>query len=1040
MSLSDICIKRPVLTLMMTLSLVVFGVLGYVELGVDQLPNMEFPNVTVTAQLEGASPESMEEDVTEVLEEHLNTIAGLRSLRSTTFHGVTMIQAEFELERDIDQAAQDVRDKIARARFQLPRELEPPVVDKLSMANRPIIWIPINSDRTQVQVTEYIKNSMKPYLETINGVASTEIFGKRERAIRIWVDGEALRARGLSVMDLMNAVQREHVDVPGGRVEGHALEYSLKTDAEFQTVEQLSNLIIAEVDGAQVRMADVARVEDGAEDLRFMARFNGGAGAGLGIMKQSRANTVAIADAVYERVEELKKFLPEGMSLPDADQVIDFSLSIRESVAETQFALIFGAFLATLTVLLFLRRMRPTLLIATSIPLSIIPAFGVIWIFGFTINTMTLLALALAVGVVIDDAIIVLENIERHRELGETPYEAASKGASQIAFAATASTLSIAVVFLPVAFVKGIVGSFLGEFGLTVAASVMFSLFVALTLIPMLAARMPAPKERPHGGFYYRLEQGFDWLETEYKRALDWALGHRAAVLGIAAASFVFALLLGTQLDAEFFPPSDEGRIFVMMETPPGTAFEGTLERAKQAEKWMLAQPEIHGLFAGIGVSGPGGPGQVTNAVMVAILKPAHERERSAQEIMAAARDGLGAIPGLDVRVPDMSSMMSGGGHGELEFSIRGDLEIDELDRLSDQFIQRLETEAGFVDLAKTLKVGLPELRVIPDREKAAAVGVDARTIAQVVQAGIGGLDIAKFKDGGHRYDVRVRLAEEFRGDPDAIGALYVRTKDGGVIELRNIARIETGAAPSTISRDQRQRSVTVSSGLEGIAVGEAIEKVSLIADEILPEGVSVRFGGSAEAFLESLQEFGLAIGLAILIVYMVLAAQFESLLHPITVMLALPLAMVGALGGLLVMGQTINLFSLIGIILLFGLVTKNSILLVDYANELRREGVDKVEAMRRAAPVRMRPVLMTALSMIFAVIPAAFGIGPGAETRAPMAVASGAGMLSSTVLTLLVVPVFYLVLDDAMDWLRARLRRLRGLDQAEVRTAPHAH
>jgi HAE1 family hydrophobic/amphiphilic exporter-1 len=1038
-SLSDICIRRPVLTLMMTLSLIVFGVLGYIDLGVDQLPNMEFPSVTVTAQLEGASPESMEEDVTEVLEEHLNTIAGLRSLRSTTFHGVTMIQAEFELERDIDQAAQDVRDKVARARFELPKELEPPVVDKLNMANRPIIWIALNSDRTQVQVTEYIKNTMKPYLETINGVASTEIFGKRERAIRIWVDGEALRARGLSVVDLMSAVEREHVDVPGGRVEGHALEYALKTEAEFQTVEQLNDLIVAEVDGAQIRLSDVARVEDGAEDLRFMARFNGGDGAGLGIMKQSRANTVQIADAVYERVEELKKFLPEGMSLPDADQVIDFSLSIRESVAETQFALIFGAFLATLTVLLFLRRMRPTLLIATSIPLSIIPAFGVIWIFGFTINTMTLLALALAVGVVIDDAIIVLENIERHREMGETPYEAASKGASQIAFAATAATLSIAVVFLPVAFVKGIVGSFLGEFGLTVAISVMFSLFVSLTLIPMLAARMPAPKERAQGGFYHRLEVGFQWLEDRYKSALDWSLGHRAAVLGIALASFLFALFLGSQLQAEFFPPSDEGRIFVMMETPPGTSFEGTLERAKQAEKWMLAQPEIHGLFSGIGVSGPAGPGQVTNAVMVAILKAREDRERGAQEIMTAAREALGGIPGMDVRVPDMSSMMSGGGHGELEFAIRGDVEIDELDRISDDFIQRLGLEPGFVDLAKTLKVGLPELRVIPDREKAAAVGVDARRIAQVVQAGIGGIDIAKFKEGGHRYDVRVRLEEEFRGDPQAIGALYVRTKDGGVVELRNIAKIEMGAAPSTISRDQRQRSVTVSADLEGIAVGQAIERVTEIADEILPEGMSIRFGGSAEAFLESIRQFGLAIVLAILIVYMVLAAQFESLLHPLTVMLALPLAMVGALGGLLLMGQTINLFSLIGIILLFGLVTKNSILLVDYANELRRDGVEKTEAMRRAAPVRMRPVLMTALSMIFAVIPAALGIGPGSETRAPMAVATGAGMLSSTVLTLLVVPVFYLVLDDGVEWLKAKLRRRPADATPEAKPVTHA-
>jgi len=1023
-SLTDISIKRPVLTLMMTLSMVVFGVLGYYELGVDQMPNMEFPVVTVIAQLEGASPETMEEDVTEVLEEHLNTIGGLRSLKSTTFHGITMISAEFELERDIDQAAQDVRDKVARARIGLPRDLEPPVIDKRSMSGHPIIWLPLNSDRSQVEVTEYLKYTVKPYLETINGVASTELFGRRERAIRIWVDGEALRARGMSVMDLMLAVQREHIDVPGGRVEGHALEYSLKTEAEFQNVDELSNLVVADIAGAPVRLGDVARVEDGAEDARHMARFNGGTGGGIGILKQSRANTVEIADRTHDRVDELRKFLPAGMTLPDRESVIDFSTAIRESVAETQFALVFGAVLAALTVLLFLRRVRPTLVIATSIPLSLIAAFGAIWLFGFTINTMTLLALALAVGVVIDDAIIVLENIERRRELGEPPYEAASKGASQIAFAATAATLSIAVVFLPVVFVRGIVGSFLKEFGLTVAASVMFSLFVALTLIPMLAARMPPPAVREHGGFYHRLEIAFVWLETNYKVLLEWALGHRATVLGIALASFVFALLLGSRLGAEFFPPSDEGRLFVMMDTPPGTALEGTLERVKKAEQYMLAQPEIKGLFAGVGVSGPDGPGNVTNGVMVAILRPQHERKKHALQLMREAREALGTIPGLEARVFDMSSMMGGGGRGELEFAIRGNLEIDELDRLSDQFMAKLAERKGFVDISKSLKVGLPEIRVIPDREKCAALGVDARTLSQIVQAGIGGLDIAKFKSGGHRYDVRIRLEEAFRSDPEAVGALFVRTKDGGVVELRNIARIETGAAPSTISRDQRQRSVIVAANLEELPAGEAIAIVNEIASEILPEGATLRFGGSAEAFLESLRQFGLAIGLAILIIYMVLAAQFESLLHPFTVMLALPLAMVGALGGLWVMGMTINLFSVIGIILLMGLVTKNSILLVDYANELRAEGMETLEAMRKAAPVRMRPVLMTGISMIFGVLPAAIGFGPGSESRAPMAVATGAGMFSSMLLTLLIVPVFYVTLDDAVLWLRARLRR----------------
>ncbi len=1028
MNLSDVCIQRPVLTLMMTLSLVVFGVLGYLELGVDQMPNMEFPVVTVTAQLEGASPETMEEDVTEVLEEHINTIGGLRSLRSITMQGASMITAEFELERDIDQAAEDVRDKVAGARVALPRELEPPVIDKRNMSSSPIIWLPLNSDRSQVEVSEYMKYTVKPYLETIPGVASTEIFGKRERAIRIWVDGDALRARGLSVMDLVQAVQREHIDVPAGRVEGHAVEYALKTEAEFRSVDELANLIVAEVAGAPVRLGDVARVEDGAEDERFLARFNGAPGAAIGILKQSQANTVEIANRTHDQIDELRKVLPEGMSFPQRDQVIDFSSSIRESVAETQFALLFGSFLATLTVLVFLRRVRPTLVIGTSIPLSLLASFGAMWVFGFTINTMTLLALALAVGVVIDDAIIVLENIERRRAAGESPREAASKGARQIAFAATAATLSIAIVFLPVVFVRGIVGSFLKEFGLTVGASVCFSLFVALTLIPMLAARMPAEQPHAHGSFYAKLELGFARFEAMYVRTLDWALSHRVMVLGIALASFLIALGLGSLLGSEFFPPSDEGRVFVLMDTPPGTSLEGTTERVKQAEKWMLAQKELKGLFSGIGVSGPDGPGNVTNAVFVAILKPRSERERSAQDIMVAARAALSEIPGLEVRVFDPVSMLSGGGRGELEFALRGNLPIEQLDQISDAILRRLRTRKGFVDLSKSLKIGLPEVRVIPDREKCSALGVDARSLSQIVQAGIGGLDVAKFKEGGHRYDIRVRLADAFRSDPEAIGGLFVRTRDGGVAELRNLARIETGAAASLISRDQRQRSVTISANLEGIPVGDAIAIVRDATKDLLPEGASLRFGGSAEQFLQSLRQFGLAIGLAILVIYMVLAAQFESLLHPLTVMLALPLAMVGAFGGLLFMhqfrlGMTINMFSVIGIILLMGLVTKNSILLVDFANELRGQGLDKVAAMRAAAPVRMRPVLMTAVSMMLGVLPAAIGIGPGAETRAPMAVATGAGMLSSVLLTLVVVPVFYVVLDDAVEWLRRALR-----------------
>jgi HAE1 family hydrophobic/amphiphilic exporter-1 len=1023
----DLCIQRPILTLMLTLSLVVFGVLGYQQLGIDQFPSMEFPVVTVTAQLEGAAPEVMEEDVTEVLEEQINTIGGLRSLSSTTFHGAATVVAEFELERDLDQATQDVRDKVARAGFELPKEIEPPVVDKINMSSRPILWLPIKSNRPAVELTEYLKYTVKPYLETVDGVASTELFGRRERAIRIWVDGEALRARGLSANDLISAVQREHLDRPGGRLESARMEYSVKTDAEFESVEELASLIVANVDGADVRLRDVAMVEDGAEDRRFMARFNGSPGAGIGILKQSQANTVAIADEVRARAEAMRDSLPSGIELPEWNQIMDFSDAIRESVAETQFALIFGAILATLVVFVFLRRTRPTLIVAAAIPLSIVASFGVMWLFDATLNIMTLLALALAVGVVIDDAIVVLENIERHREAGEDAMTAASKGTREIAFAATAATLSIAVVFLPVVFVRGLVGSFLGEFGITVAAAVMFSLFVALTLTPMLAARMPPPEQREHGGVYHTLERWLEGLEERYRAILAWALSHRMAVMGIASASFVVALGFGSQLGAEFFPPSDEGRIFVMLETPPGTNLESMLERLSQAESWLLDQPEINGLFAGVGVSGPEGPGAVNNGVMVAVLKPSEERERTAQQIMAAARVNFGNIPGLKTQVFDPSQFFGGGGQGEFEFNLRGNVELAELDVLADRFIRQLENRPGFVDLNKSLKLGLPEIRVIPDREKAAALGVDAQSIATVVQASIGGMDIGKFKEGGHRYDIRMRLEEDERLDAEAVGRLYVRGRDGEVVELRNVTRVETGAAPSKITRRDRMRSVTVFANLEELPVGEAIAQVEALGKDILPERVTISFAGSADAFLESLEQFALAIGLAVLVIYMVLAAQFESLVHPLTVMLALPLSMFGGLGALLLCGMTINLFSLIGIILLFGLVTKNSILLVDFANQLRRGGLDKVEAMRRAAPIRMRPVLMTAFSMIFGVLPAAIGVGPGSESRQPMAVVTAAGMFSSTLLTLLVVPVFYLVLDDATAWLKERWYRLRG-------------
>ena len=1017
MTLSDVSIERPILTWMLMLALLVFGVLGYQRLGMDQFPKMDFPVLTVIATLEGATPEGMEEDVTDVLEEQINTVAGVRSLRSRTFPGATQISVEFELGTDLDVAAQRVRDEIDLIRRKLPAEMDPPTVGAFDFNDQPILWIPFTSTLTPVQASEYVRREIKPVFESIPGVAGIALFGRRDRTIRIWLDGDALRSRGLSAGDVVAALHREHVEAPGGFVEGSRVEYGVKTEAEFRTLDELAGLVVTRRNDAPVYLRDVARVEDGSEDVRSVHRYDGKTTVGIGVRKQSGGNAVAIVDEVYRRLDHIRSLLPEGISLDPRVSFIDFSASIREAVSETQFTLVFGAVLAVFTVFVFLRRTRPTLIVATAIPLSLIATFGLVWLAGYTLNTMTLLGMTLAVGVVIDDAIVVLENIERHREAGEDARGAAVLGTREIAFAATAATFSVAAVFLPVAFVKGVVGSFLGSFGVTVAGSVMISLFVALTLTPMLAARMPPPRQRAPDSVYARLERGFADFEAWYRRTLDWSLRNRARTIAIALGAFAIALGCFFRLEQEFFPSADEGLFFAKLETAPGSSLDSTLEYLAHDEAWFMAQPEVAGLFSAVGDTGPEGIARSNEGMMFGTLLPRNQRKRSVQEILAQARSALGEVPGRQLRVFNPAEMMRGGSRaGAFEVEIRGSLPLEELSLLADRMAAGLEARGGFTDLDQSLKLGLPELRVIPDREKAAALGVDGATLAQAIQLMIGGMNVGIFKEAGRRYDIRMRLEPADRSEPESVNRLYVRARDGSPVEIGNLVRTEIGAAPSAITRTNRQRSVTISANLVGKKLGPAIEDARAVAKEVLPPGVHLELTGNAQDLEESGRQFTVAIGLGVLVIFMVLAAQFESLVHPFTVMLALPLAMTGALGALLLFGQTLNLFSLIGIILLFGLVTKNSILLVDYANQLRRQGMDKVEAIRTAAPVRMRPVLMTALSMIFGVLPAALGIGPGAETRAPMAIATAAGMLSSTVLTLLVVPVFYLVFDDAAE------------------------
>ena len=1041
MTLSDLSIERPVLTWMMMIAIGVFGFLGYNRLGVDQFPEMDFPVVSIDAYLDGATPDGIEEDVTDVLEERLTTISGIRSIRSSSFQGAARIQIEFVLGTDLDVAVQDVRDEVAQAMQFLPKDIQTPTVTRRNSSGRAILFAPFFSDLPLVTLSEYVDRVVKPQIDTIPGVAGAEVFGKRDRNIRIWVDSQQLRSRGLAASDLIRAIGREHVDIPAGFIEGPSIEWTVKTDAEFSSIEELEGMVVAYEGSAPTYLRDVARVEDGSEDIRSMVHFHGKNSVAIGVIKQSDANTVEVANEAFRRLELIRQRLPRGIELADKEDYIDFSAPIVESVRESQFALLFGGFLAVFVVFIFLRRVRPTLIISLAIPLSLVSTFGLIWLADYTLNTMTLLGLTLAIGVVIDDAIIVLENIERHREGGKSARNAARDGTREITFAATAATFSVAAVFIPTIFAEGIVGAFLSEFGMTVAGSVVLSLFVALTLTPMLAARMPPPRPQRVGGFYDRLESGFKALEERYRRVLEWSIGSRRArglTLSAAVASLILAGISSRYIGSEFFPPSDGGIVFVSYEMPSGSSLEYTKQFLEFNEAVMGSFPETRGMFSSLGVSSSAGIGRPNSGNIMVTLGSPRERDRSSFDIIREARRLLVEIPGQKVQVMDPFASMNSS-KAQFETVLRGNIPLSELDDLSTRIVDELAGVGGFVDLDTTLDLGQPELRVIPDREKAAGLGVDAAALSQTIQAMVGGLDVGVFKEEGGRYDIRMKLETADSRSPAVIGDLYVRSRTGEVIELRNLVRLETGAAASEISRTDRQRSVTIRANLEDIPLATAMDLANQAAERVLPPGMHLEATGDAESMVESFAQFGLMLGLAILAIYMVLAAQFESFVMPLAVMLALPFATVGAFAGLLFCnalgmgGMTFNLFSLIGIILLVGLVTKNSILLVDYANQLRDEGLDKVEAMRRAAPVRMRPVLMTAFSMIFGVLPAAIGLGPGSETRAPMAVATASGMFSSMVLTLLIVPVFYLALEDLSEWAHKTWSQIRGRAEVEI-------
>jgi len=1025
MWLAKTSIRRPVFATMIIMALVVLGLVSYPELGVDLFPRVELPIVNIITTLKGASPEIMDIDVTDKIEEAVNTINGVKSITSISSEGVSSITVEFVLERDIDLAVQDVREKISLIRNKLPTDIAEPIIQKVDTDATPVMYLSLSGQRSVRELSTYADEVLKEQLQRINGVGALRLFGLQLRQVRIWLDADRMRAYNVSAGEVAQVLARENMELPGGRIEETVKEYGVKVKGELPSAQDFNDLIVAWWQGAPVRIRDIGRAEDGMEERRTISRFNGVPSVNIGIQKQSGTNTVEVIDRVKKELVKIRQQLPPGMDLNIA---FDQSIFIKRSIREVQYHLILGGILAVIAILLFLKNLRVTLISAIALPVSVISTFTLMRAFDFTFNNMTMLGLTLSVGILIDDAIIVIENIYRHIEAGKEPKEAADFATSEIGLAVMATTLAIVVIFLPVAFMRGIIGRFFMSFALTVVFAVLVSLLVSFTLTPMLASIFLKRREGERRGLPILSRLG-DWFENNYyrlegiyRRLLDYVLNHRGKVLLAALVTFVLSLFITKFMGKEFVPPEDQGRFLVRLEAPIDYSVEKVNELFSQAEKIICSLPEVQSVNYLQGL-GPGGSGQVNKGVIMVNLTEKKNRERSQEDIKAYLRRQLRQIPGLKAMAEDVAFISGMGRNVPIQFTIRG-TDINQLAYYTKQFVSELSQIPGIVDIDTSLEAGKPELKVFIDREKAAALGVSVASITEAINLLVSGeVDITKYKDEGRgrRYDLRVRLFAQDRRDFSDLGRICVRARDGRLVELANLITIQEGGAPSTIWRVDRQRAHIIYAGLEKKPLGQAKEEIDNLAARLLPPDFTTLHKGYADTMQESFYYLIFALFLGIVLAYMVLAAQFESFLHPITILLSMPLALVGAFGALLLTGKTINIFSMIGLILLMGLVKKNAILLVDYTNTLRGRGLSRREAIKEAGPVRLRPILMTTFAMVFGMVPVAFGVGEGAETRSPMGVAVIGGLLTSLFLTLLVVPAAYDLFDEWLDKMRRR-------------------
>ncbi len=1051
LALADICIKRPVFATMINLFLVVLGWFSFKDLGIDQFPNVELPIVTVTTTLRGASPEEMETSVTKPLEEIINTIQGIDELSSVTTEGVSQITITFLLERNRDIAAQDVRDKVNTILARLPPGTDPPIIDKFDLDSMPVISVSVSAPRDLKEITYIADKYIKQNLETVQDVGSVSINGGRVRAVQVEVDIEKLRAYGLTVDTVRDALARQNLEVPGGRLNQKPRELVVRTLGRMETVKNFNELIVANFGGQPVYLKDVAHVEDSVEEPRSLSKANGQNCVTLIIRKQSGSNTVKVIDGVKKRLAELQGIVPQDFKL---EIIRDQSRFIHRSLEEINLHLVLGAILVALTTFLFLHDWRGTVIACVAIPSSIVSTFVLMRAMGYTLNNFTMLGMVFAVGIVIDDAIVVLENIHRTmEEKGWTGMKAASFATREIALAVMATTLSLVVIFLPLAFMKGRVGMFFSSYGVTVAFAIMVSLFVSFTFTPMLASRFLRHSEnenerekKAHGGRLMR------WLSSRYLGILRWSLHHRWVIMSASAVCFASILVLGKMTKFTFIPQDDSSEFEISLQTPEGSDLERTADICGEIEQ-SLKQLRINNqqvimqtlTTVGITTGRLGkGEGDVTVATIYCRLpelgglwsKVTGKTRRWSQfQAMGMARHIMAQFPDVRSSVQLISNISTGGRNSDLQFNLLGP-DLAQLTSYGDQVIAKLRAIAGLADVDSTLANRKPELRVEIDRDKASQFGLQVQNIASALRTLVGGEIVGTYRENDDLYDVWLRSNPGDRSTQEALEDISVRASATNLVQLANFVRFNEARGPNQIDRFQRQRKVTIVANLAGKALGEAMQDVQQTIRSLnLPPGYSVVFTGRAKTLQETGQNFLIAFGLAMIFMYMILAAQFENFVHPVSILLAVPLSLPFALITMIILNEPLNIYAIFGLFMLFGIVKKNGILQVDYTNTLRFRGIEREEAILQANRARLRPILMTTMMLVASMIPIALGQGPGAAGRASMAKVIIGGQMLCLLLSLLVTPVSYSIFDD---WSHGRFfRRRRARSEAPQETMP---